>query len=261
MPRKAKANVSRKLPADERARLLNNARQKRWRAKDKKDRERAAHLTVVADTMVKRQQVEASRRAATLRAEARLATTMKLYMLFLIDPPWDDGADSYSEKGKGRAAANHYSTRTPAQMRAAYPTLPAAPDALMYMWTTSQYLAEAIKLMEFWGFTYGGIAVWDKVIIGKGRRHRIQAEFLIYGSKGKGLPIPNNADKTPNIFRERVVRGPGIHSVKPDKVANDLARQYPGTEGRRLEMFARRPRMGWDTHGNEGLEEIAEAAD
>jgi hypothetical protein len=73
-------------------------------------------------------------------------------------------------------------------------------------------------------------------------------EFWIWGSKGKGLPVPTPAEKTPNHFSERVVRQRGMHSRKPDKLYDDLARQYPGVA--KLEMFAREPREGWDTHGN-----------
>jgi N6-adenosine-specific RNA methylase IME4 len=212
-------------------------------------RARKKHAAAIAH----RAEVMAERVAASARAEAQLATTTKLYLLFLIDPPWDDNDDAYSEAGKGRAAANHYATMTDEQMKQRHPKLPAAPDSLCYIWTTSGRLRQAIGLMEFWGFTYAGCGGWDKDRIGKGRRHRMQEEFWIWGNKGDGLPVPDDADKTPNHFQEKSVRRRGVSSVKPDKLADDLVRQYPGSEGRRLEMFARRPREGWDVHGNEGL--------
>jgi len=42
------------------------------------------------------------------------------------------------------------------------------------------------------------------------------------------------------------VRAP---SQKPDEQYEKIARLYP--DGNRLEMFARRPRFGWDVFGNE----------
>jgi N6-adenosine-specific RNA methylase IME4 len=211
---------------------------RRYRAKLKHGRAIAHRADVIAE-----------RREATARAEAKLANSTKLYELIVIDPPWDDSEDAYAESGKGRSAAMRYPTMTLAQMKERYPRLPAAPHALIYMWTTSQYLRQAMDLLEHWGATYGGIIGWDKVLIGKGRRHRIVEEFIIYGSIGNGLPIPLAADKTLNHFREAAVRERGVHSRKPDKLYDDLARQYPDVA--KLEMFARRPREGWDTHGNE----------
>jgi N6-adenosine-specific RNA methylase IME4 len=188
-------------------------------------------------------------REASEREQRKLANSTVLYQLLVIDPPWDDSADAYNESGRGRAAANHYATMTLGQIKAAYPKLPAARHSLCYIWTPSAQLKNAIELLRFWGFAYSGCVVWDKVHIGKGRRYRMQAEFIVYGSKGRGLPVPVGGDKTPNLFTVPVDRSRGAHSRKPDQLYRDLARQYPGVA--KLEMFARRPREGWDTHGNE----------
>jgi N6-adenosine-specific RNA methylase IME4 len=77
----------------------------------------------------------------------------------------------------------------------------------------------------------------------------MRAEFVIYGNRGKGLPVPLGSDKTANLFCEPRSTQPGVHSRKPDCLADDLARQYPGVA--RLETFARKARVGWDMHGNE----------
>jgi N6-adenosine-specific RNA methylase IME4 len=116
-----------------------------------------------AAAIAHRADVIAERAQGSARAEAQLANATKLYLLFLVDPPWDNSEDAYGESGKGRVAANRYATMTLAQMKARYPKLPAAPDALIYMWTTSQYLDQAIELLKFWGGTYGGIGGWNKV--------------------------------------------------------------------------------------------------
>jgi N6-adenosine-specific RNA methylase IME4 len=216
--------------------------------RQRRSRTRRKHAAAIAH----RQAVIDGLRESTEREMARFKMLEPRYQLFLVDPPWPDGADAYGESGKGRAAENRYPTMTVEEMKARFPTLPAAKDALLYMYTTSTFLNRAIELLEFWGFAYGGAGGWDKQIIGKGRRHRLQLEFWIYGMKGRGLPIPIGKEKTPNFFSERR-RGP--HSSKPDKLADDLTRQYPGA--RKLEMFGRKPREGWDVFGNEAEAEAA----
>ena len=151
--------------------------QRRWRKKKAHD---AAHGGAIAH----RAEVFHSLTEATAREAARLGV-MKLYGLLLVDPPWQEPA--WSEAGMGRAAENRYRTTALDGLKAAQ-TPPAATVSTMFMWTTSTYLAWALELLAHWGFKCSGVAVWDKQIIGKGRRFRLQAEFIIYDSKGGGLP-------------------------------------------------------------------------
>jgi N6-adenosine-specific RNA methylase IME4 len=267
-----------RTPIRKKGAFSNAEKQKRWRDARRKERIVADKQAEVDAGIQRRAQVMASRVAASRRAEADIADRVKrrvLFLLALIDPPWDDSDDAYGEAGKGRAAANHYQTMTPAETKRRYPKLPLAPHALVYIWTTSQRLEQAMDLLKFYGCTYGGIAfVWDKVHPTKGRRHRQQAEFVIrgtydgindgdigegdfviYGSKGKGLPVPPPMNKTTNLIR---AARSGPHSTKPLAVIEMLERQYSETKGHRMEMFSREPRDGWYSVGNEGLEEAAE---
>jgi len=121
----------------------------------------------------------------------------------VADPPPDDDGDVWSETGKGRSQSNNYPTMTLAEIKTKYPLLPLAPNALVYIWTTSGFLDQAIASLKFWGCAYGDCLIWDKVHPTKGRWHIMQAEYVIYGNKGKkGLPIPLRKDKTRNLFRD-----------------------------------------------------------
>jgi N6-adenosine-specific RNA methylase IME4 len=205
--------------------------QRRWRAgiKHKAATERRA---AVIDRLVN----------ATRLEGARLGT-MSLYPLIVADPPWR--FTTRSEHGRGRSAENHYPTMTLEELKAL--SVPAAPNGLLFMWSTSPMLAQAIELMGTWGFDYGGFVAWDKEIIGTGYRFRSQVELLLYGAKGRGLPIPPPADRVCNLITARR----GAHSEKPVELYDLLARQYPGVP--RLEMFARTVREGWDAWGNEAV--------
>jgi len=70
--------------------------------------------------------------------------------LVVADPPPDDDGDVWSETGKGRSQSNNYPTMTLAEIKTKYPLLPLAPNALVYIWTTSGYLDKAIASLKFW---------------------------------------------------------------------------------------------------------------
>jgi N6-adenosine-specific RNA methylase IME4 len=212
--------------------------QRRWRKK-------AAHQRKHSAAVERRAEIFNRLAESTAREAARLGA-MQLYQLLLCDPPWRE--DAWSEAGMGRSADNHYQTTSMPALKALTP--PAAKVSTMFMWTTSTYLHWAIDLLAHWAFEYGGTIAWDKKIIGKGRRFRLQVELLIYGSKGGGLAAPPPKDRTPNLIRIRAIRKRGVHSPKPPEVRKMLAKQYPNVA--RVEMFSRAPADAeWDVWGNE----------
>ena len=214
--------------------MSGKARQKRWRAK-LKHHAAVAHRTEVFSRLTE----------STAREAARLES-MPRYSLLLCDPPWQEPA--WSEAGMGRSAENRYRTMALKGLKALVP--PAGEVSTIFMWTTSTYLAWAMELLTAWDFTYGGFIVWNKQIIGKGRRFRLQAELLVYGNRGGGLKPPVQGDRVPNILNIRAIRKKGEHSAKPPEIRALLARQYPGLS--RVEMFSRDPPDDeWDVWGNE----------
>jgi hypothetical protein len=58
------------------------------------------------------------------------------------------------------------------------------------------------------------------------------------------------------FWRQPYAPGGGgkIHSAKPEAFLDLVEQLSPGP---RLELFARRQRLGWDTWGNEALEHVA----
>jgi hypothetical protein len=63
--------------------------------------------------------------------------------------------------------------------------IPASDDAVMFLWTTHQFLWDAKALLDHWGFTYKAAMVWNKQKIGMGRWLRMQCEFCLVGIRGK----------------------------------------------------------------------------
>jgi N6-adenosine-specific RNA methylase IME4 len=195
-----------------------------------------------AQTIAKQQcrtEREEALAAATVRAADQLGS--KLYGVLCVDPPWR--AKVYSRKtGLDRAADNHYPTMTFDELAAL--ELPAAKDCVLYLWTPVAQLANAMRLLEGWGFDYRSAHVWKKPDLGLGFWVRENTELLLVAVRGI-VPAPAPGQQLPGAIeapRER-------HSEKPEDIAELIERLWPTTP--KLEMFARRARPGWDCWGNE----------
>jgi N6-adenosine-specific RNA methylase IME4 len=164
------------------------------------------------------------------------------YRLIYADPPW---RYEHSET-ENRAIENQYPTMELDEIRAL--RVPAADDSVLYLWATSPKLAEAMTVIEAWGFSYRTCAVWDKEKIGMGYYFRQQHELLLVAAKG-ALPVPEPSARVSSVIR---VKRPGIHSRKPVQVIELLESMYPAfTKVDRIELFTREPRVGWSAWGNE----------
>jgi N6-adenosine-specific RNA methylase IME4 len=159
--------------------------------------------------------------------------------LLYADPPWRYEANSSPAT---RAIENHYPTMLLEEMCAL--EVPAADDALLFLWATSPKLAEALTLMAAWGFEYRTSAVWVKDRIGMGYYFRGRHELLLVGRRGGAGP-PEASQRW-----DSVIEAPRIeHSKKPEVVYEMIEDMYPNAT--RLELFSRTVREGWDAWGNE----------
>jgi N6-adenosine-specific RNA methylase IME4 len=169
------------------------------------------------------------------------------------DPPWT--FKTYSGKGKQRSAERHYDCMTLDEIKALPVAALAAANCALFIW--SVHAKQAIEVIEAWGFEYkkeGFIWVKTKqsaecVMLdgtgldpSMGYSTRNCAEVCYLGIKGEP-PLRLAAD-----VRQVVLAPTGEHSKKPDEVYRRIERLYPGPY---LELFARKPREGWMTWGNE----------
>ena len=161
------------------------------------------------------------------------------YQVLYADPPWRyDHVETAS-----RAIENQYPTMRREAICAL--AVPAADDAVLFLWATSPKLAEALSVVDAWGFTYRTCAVWDKERIGMGYYFRQQHELLLVAARGS-LPVPQPATRPSSVIRAR--RGT-THSEKPQTMYDLLERMYP--RATKLELFARLHRDGWDAWGHQ----------
>jgi N6-adenosine-specific RNA methylase IME4 len=155
------------------------------------------------------------------------------------DPPWEYEF-SVSES---REIENQYPTMTLDELKRL--EIPAADNAVLFLWAPPPKLPEALEVMRAWGFRYVTCAVWDKEKIGMGYWFRQQHELLLVGVKGNFSPPP------PDKRFPSVIRSPRTeHSRKPEVVYEIIEAMFPNA--RLLELFARRnDRPRWVAWGNE----------
>lgn len=172
---------------------------------------------------------------------------MKKYEIIYADPPWDykgqtqHGGKKTSDTG---GAIRHYPTMTVKEMIEEI-TVPAEDNSLLFMWTSSPHLDQAIKLGEGWGFKYATVAfVWDKVKVNPGFYTMSQCELCLVFKKGK-IPYPRGSRNVRQFISEERRE----HSRKPDEVRTRIEQMFPTQS--KLEMFARTTTTGWDVFGNQ----------
>lgn len=154
------------------------------------------------------------------------------------DPPW-----KYEHsKTDNREIENQYPTMELEEIRRL--KIPAADDCVLFLWATSPKLEESMSVVNSWGFSYRTCMVWDKEKIGMGYYARQQHELLLIATRGEpGTPEPS--DRPPSILRSPR----GRHSSKPEEFAAIIQKMYPNA--RRVELFARKKRDGWEVWGKE----------
>ena len=163
------------------------------------------------------------------------------YSVIYADPPW-----KYDHsKSTSRDIENHYPTMTLEEIELLPVRDIAATDSVLFLWATSPKLREAINVLEAWGFKYVTCAVWDKCKIGMGYYFRQQHELLLVGKLG-ALPTPLPESRVSSVICE----ARGKHSKKPTRIYGIIEDMYPNE--RKIELFSRNSRAGWEMWGNEG---------
>jgi N6-adenosine-specific RNA methylase IME4 len=160
------------------------------------------------------------------------------YDLVYADPPWRyDFAKTYT-----RAVENQYPTLSLEEICALDVPSITGDDAMLFLWATPPLLRQALQVIDAWGFEYKTQMVWVKDKIGMGFYVRLKHELLLIAKKGE-YPLPDES-----IRPESVIFAPRTeHSKKPDVVYEILERMYP--QARKIELFARQKREGWDIWG------------
>ncbi len=165
------------------------------------------------------------------------------YRTIVADPPWKVHQPPTWTEGPNRSLP--YPTMTLDEIAALPVGDMAEPDAHLYLWTINRYVTAAYGIVERWGFTPSTLLTWCKTPIGLGvgGAYALTTEFCVFARRGRGAfeaREPTTWWQWPR----------GAHSAKPEAFLDMVERVSPAP---RIELFARRQRLGWDTWGNEAL--------
>jgi N6-adenosine-specific RNA methylase IME4 len=114
-------------------------------------------------------------------------------------------------------------------------------DAILWLWTTNSHLRVAFDVVEAWGFEYKSLLTWVKDRMGTGDWLRGQTEHCLLATRGQ--PVFLNGSHTTVIQATR-----REHSRKPDEFYALVEAACPG---RKVDLFAREPRAGWQAFGDQ----------
>jgi hypothetical protein len=169
-----------------------------------------------------------------------------MYSILYADPPWDyDGRIQHNTVETTGSAQTHYNTMTLEDLKKLNVKEKCNKDCLLFMWSSSPHLKQALELMEAWGFEYKTIAfVWDKQKPNPGYYTISSVEICLVGKRGT-IPTPRGARNIRQFLSEKRTE----HSRKPDEIRNRIVQMFPTQK--KLELFARQRTEGWDVFGNE----------
>jgi N6-adenosine-specific RNA methylase IME4 len=182
------------------------------------------------------------------------------YRTIVADPPWpyrsSTGGGFVVPKPADEIARGHrgvetmgYGVLTVGDLMSLPVRDLAAPAAHLYLWTTNAFMVEAHAIARAWGFEPKTILTWVKtqqedptrVSMKTGYYFRGATEHAIFAVRGS-LPLSTKEGLPTAFLWPRL----GAHSVKPDAFGDLVEQASPGPY---VELFARRPRLGWDSWG------------
>lgn len=172
------------------------------------------------------------------------------YGLIYADPPWKQskgGKKSVRENSSGKPLDYPTCSLDEIKEHLRLATESTTENSILFLWTIDKYLFEVQQIAESLGYKLHARMIWDKVTgIPAAFTVRYGHEYLLYMYKGKLTPVAKDErGKIHTVFRERVTK----HSKKPDIAYEIIERLYPDLK--KLEMYARETRDGWDSFGNE----------
>jgi N6-adenosine-specific RNA methylase IME4 len=172
-------------------------------------------------------------------------TTEVKYRTIVADPPW-----RYEQPGVTKADARRfYATLSVGEICGQRDlVLPLAEDdAHLWLWTTNALIEESYDVVRAWGFRPLTLLTWCKPQPGVGNYLRNNTEHCILSSRGAPMTPETKAIASWYIWPRKA------HSQKPEAFYDLVEQVSPAP---RLELFARRQRLGWDTWGDEALNHV-----
>ena len=168
--------------------------------------------------------------------------------VLIIDPPWPKKKGGKRRVRPKQGKKLDYNTLSVAEIfnlldREIFPRK----QHTVFMWTIDEFLVECEKQMSERSYRRHARLIWNKTNgIAPAFSVRFAHEYLIWYYKPKFIKIHNTARGLfTTVFTEKARE----HSRKPDIIYLMIQALYP--HAKKLDVFSREERIGWDTWGNE----------
>ncbi len=172
------------------------------------------------------------------------------YSTIVADPPWAYGS-TFTPKPAGdewqKGAECPYSAMTTDEICAMPVRSIAAPDSHLYLWVTNRFMEDGYRIVREWGYKPKTLLTWGKVkdddtpSMKVGHYFRSATEHVIFATRGHLPRVSTEA--VPTLMLLPRIKA---HSAKPPAFLDIVERVSPGPY---VELFARTPRLGWDSWG------------
>lgn len=184
------------------------------------------------------------------------------HQIIYADPPWTYRDKCHSGE---RGAGYKYDLMTLDELCAMRPFIDsiAAADCLLAMWWVPPQPAEALRLVEAWGFEFKTMKGFSwfkqskhgkhgKEFIGMGSLTRANSEDCLFALRGKPKRVSCGVRSVIDelgLDYDPVIKAPvREHSRKPDEARERLVQLMGDVP--RIELFARERVPGWECMGN-----------
>lgn len=173
-----------------------------------------------------------------------------MYDIIYADPPWPQTKGGARKCRPKQGKALDYQTMSVAEC---FETMEpffaqAAEKHNIFLWSIDKFLPETEVEMQKRGYKLHARMIWDKCNgIAPAFTVRFSHEYLLWFYKpGKMLmPSAETRGKYMTVLREPAT----VHSRKPTAAYEMLEDMFP--DAKKIELFARRSRDGWEAWGNE----------
>ena len=173
------------------------------------------------------------------------------YRTIVADPPWPVVAQIGAFGTRRRnVTPKPYSTMTLDEIEALPVGSLATDPCCLFLWVPPRLNREGVgvAVARAWGFSVGGEFIWNKPNIGMGLVPRISHEVFLVCTRGKGAlgGAPRNLHSVQTCPQLYGTNHGKTHSAKPAAFLDIAEACSPGPY---VELFARAPRLGWDSWG------------
>ena len=173
----------------------------------------------------------------------------KKFDVIYADPPWQ--FKTWSEKGKGRSAEQHYECQDLDWIKSLPVEKISKENSILFLWITFPFLTKAEEIINSWGFEYKSLGFnWVKRnkksnswFWGMGYWTRQNPEICLIATKGS--PERKNAG-VHSVVDTKIKK----HSKKP-QIVRERIEKLMGKDTDKIELFAREKNEGWTVWGNE----------